>query len=552
MAIKIATNHGLATLRVSVGLDGEGPRALTELVSYAGGTPQTIGSWRLSTCDLGLPTRLQSDWPPTRELPERFLSGLQQALDAIELAPSIPLWLHLVKPYGLLGAIDWETALAPPLGRPLLRLPDFLERPRENRSTLDIALVCSEPVSEPRIDPRQLVVSVIGALLGPTPPRPRTKLHVFCDEQYFAPVSTLCAGHPHITVHSPQGARVHGIAERANLPMSAGSGEVRSPWLLWMRDSMKGRSLDAVHFACHGFLADQRPAIALAESPLSNRDRLDARYVGVGELAAFLTQCGAWSAVFSSPQQNYSEAGLRLLADTLAQTRPGPVLFHRMHAQGATSMGDLFRFLYAAVPSPVPQQGDWFAYCQPEIVASQEIQPKRWMSSAVSVLDANASLFEVPIPPLQPAPSWMDEPAGRPAPRESRGPSAGSASGDLYDLEAFSDDGVDFEREATAPSRSSEHSESRDFDDLFDLDAATPRASAAPSEPASSTSWVAAAQRYVENALQQKAQLEPRQGERGDASPASIAATEEFERTLQKLQAIVASAARPSGNSGKP
>jgi hypothetical protein len=133
---------------------------------------------------------------------------------------------------------------------------------------------------------------------------------------------------------------------------------------------MKGRSLDAVHFVCHGYVSNQQPALALAESPLSNRDRFDARYVGVGELAAFLTQVGAWSAVFSSPPDNYSEAGLRFLADSVAQARPGPVLHHMLRPSGlAIELLEMYGFLYSPAPSQVPTHGDWFAYCQPSLVA---------------------------------------------------------------------------------------------------------------------------------------------------------------------------------------
>ena len=190
----------------------------------------------------------------------------------------------------------------PKLARPLLRLPDFLERPRENRDVLDVALVCSEPVSEPRLNLLQVLQDIAAAVLAGSS-RPRTTIHVFSDEAYFDTLRNAFAAEPRVAVHDPQGAQVHGVAPRGGVSGNVSTEdacELQSPWLKWMRDSMKGRSLDAAHFFCHGFVADQRPALALAESPLSNRDRRNARYVGVGELADFLTQVGAWSAVFSS------------------------------------------------------------------------------------------------------------------------------------------------------------------------------------------------------------------------------------------------------------
>jgi hypothetical protein len=396
MARKIATENGLVTLRVRVRSREHGIAAELRVVSYIDGSPRELQAWWLDSSMLGLPTRLYSQWPPTRSLPAQMIHELCIAIDDLELAHGLPLWLHLVKPYGFLGALDWEAALVPQLGRPLLRLPDFLERPRENRDVLDVALVCSEPVSEPRLNPPQVLQDVVAAVLSGSR-RPRTTVHIFPDESYFDSLRQTFAAEPRIAVHDPQGAQMHGVMPRGSVRCDEAC-ELQSPWLKWMRDSMKGHSLDAVHFVCHGFVADQRPALALAESPLSNRDRRDARYVGVGELAAFLTQVGAWSAVFSSPPGNYSEAGLRLLADTLAQTRPGPVLYHTLGAPGPDPvLQGMYGFLYAPTASPVPAQEGLFAYCQPALIDTLA-SPDR-AAPASAALAANSSLFESVLPP---------------------------------------------------------------------------------------------------------------------------------------------------------
>lgn len=485
MAEMIATTHGLTTLRVGVRPHGTRMAAAAELVSYAQGSAELLHTWWLSSTELALPTRMPAHWSPTSQLPPDFVGELGYRLERLGLASGLPLWLHLVKPYGFLGAVDWEGALAGALQRPLLRLPDFLERPRENRAVLDVALVCSEPVSEARLDPPQLLVDIAQAVLHGSR-RERTTIHLFADEQYFHTLKGRFANEPRVAVHDPAGARAHGIQERGRVGGSE-LGDLHSPWLLWIRDSMQGRSLDTVHFVAHGFLADQRPAVALAESPLSNRDRGDARYVGVGELAAFLTQTGAWSAMFSSPPGNYSEAGLRLLADTLAQTRPGPVLYHRLK----TGLGPdpqlqaLYGFLYAPNPSPVPAQRDWFAYCQPSIVENLDLaSPQRL---AVTALDVNAGLFESAAVPLSPP--------------LTRGTRRGGSRGD-------------------AASRGQ------------------PPAAATPTPVAESNlpSWVSAAQRYVEQTAQQLQRRDER-----DSTTSAVSS--EVERTLQKLQAVVASVA---------
>lgn len=491
MAILIARNHELATLRVGVRLERNKPYALAELVSYAGGSPEVVDGWKLDSHDLGMPTRLTPEWQPTRQLPWWMVDALSRAIDRIDLAAGIPLWLHLVKPYGFLGAVDWEAALIFWLGRPVLRLPDFLERPRENRDVLDVALVCSEPVSEPRLNSAEVLETIARAALNGSP-RPRTTVHIFCDETHVSAIRARCADDPRIVVHDPEGARVHGVQQRGGVDGSE-LRELQSPWLLWMRDSMKGRALDAVHFVCHGFVADQKPAIALAESPLSNRDRRDARYVGVGELATFLTQTGAWSAIFSSPEHNFSEAGLRLLADTLAQTRPGPVLFQRMSPDSGLGLEELYRFLYAPEASRVPKQNvwrnvpwqtDWFAYCQPAIVEAQKTKAAERPWPAGSALDLNAALFTHNLAAERP----------------------------LLRLRT---------RRGAAPP-------------------------AVPIPPPDLPSWVSAAQRYVEQATQQLRRSEASVGE-----PVALsAAAAEIERTLRKLQSIVASAATTAASGG--
>jgi hypothetical protein len=393
MAVKIATENGLVTLRVRIRPRERGVAAELQLVSYLDGKQRELEVWYLDADRGGLPRRLEPRSWPFVHLPPALIDELRNAIENLGLEQGIPLWLHLVKPYGFLGALDWEQGLAA-LMRPVVRLPDFLERPRENRDALNVALVCSEPVSEPRLDPPRVLHDIVDAVLSGSQ-RERTMIHVFPDQSYHATVTGSFAGESRVAVHDPAEASVYGEAARTGLRNDA-MGEVRSPWLKWMRDSMRGDALDAVHFVCHGFLADQKPAIALAESPLSNRDRTDARYVGVGELAAFLTQVGAWSAVFSSPPGNYSEAGLRLLADTLAQTRPGPVLYHNLGADGLDPvLQRMYGFLYAPVPSALPFQERWFAYCQPSLIARMAPSPWTIPFDMDVALNANNTLFGI-------------------------------------------------------------------------------------------------------------------------------------------------------------
>jgi len=487
MAQMLKQQFELTALKITVRPRGADISALFELEIHAGGKPaQLIERW-FTAAELGLPRRVQPGWPPRSTLPDGFLAELAQALAQLHLPPDHPLWLHLVKPYGMLGMFAWEEQLVPALGRPVLRLPDFLERPRERRDMLEVALVCSEPVSEPSIHPMQLLPHICGAILSGTH-RPQLRVHVFADQMLHAPLVQAFSAEPRVVVHDPESARRHGVLGRGSLAVE--SRDLRNPWLLWVRDATRGRSLDAVHFVCHGIVAGDRPGLSLAESPLSNRDREDARYVGVAELVAFLTQTGAWSAVFSDPPGNYSEAGLRLLADTLAQARPGPVVHHLLRPGLPSDMlAQLYGFLYAAESGPVPEQRGWFAYCQPALVDTQAPMAATAPRASVA-LDANAAL-------LRPDEAAVAKPRRR---LRSRVTAAGESGA-----------------EPGGP----------------------------PAEPATVPGWVSASQRYVEQiAADLSRQPEPAR------SPAARGS--EVERTLAALQAIVADMARKGGPRGTP
>ena len=111
-------------------------------------------------------------------------------------------------------------------------------------------------------------------------------------------------------------------------PGAVAGEQVSDPWLRSILDEMRGTTVEAVHFVTHGYVTGDQPAIAVAESPTRNDDRLWARFIGPGQLTACLTQLGAWSVGFSSPPANFSRMGLRELADNIARQRPGPVIYH--------------------------------------------------------------------------------------------------------------------------------------------------------------------------------------------------------------------------------
>ena len=133
-----------------------------------------------------------------------------------------------------------------------------------------------------------------------------------------------------------------------------------------MREALRNRPVDVMHFVCHGYLTRDRGAMRLAQSPAERTDRYLAGPVAAMELQTFLTQIGAWSTVFTAVVENYSDPGLRALGDDLAQSRPGPLMtIWGTVDPELTTTGDAYRFLYSPQPELPPRHASLFIYCQP-------------------------------------------------------------------------------------------------------------------------------------------------------------------------------------------
>jgi hypothetical protein len=308
-----------------------------------------------------------------------------------------PLWVHLCKPYGELRFVPWERLLGAALGVPILMLPDFIfPRPRESSSALEVALCASAPLGREdhwirealRVSARRIVSASTRAL----------RLHVFTDAdiEHQARAELMPLSHPNaeIIVHECKTAE-HFCTLDPSSRLVDQLGIVRSPWLLWMREQLRERSLDVVHFACHGYLSRDRGAMLFAQSPLLRTGEYLAGPVGYTELQTFLSQVGAWSSVFTSVPDDNSDAGTRALADETAQSRPGPMM---MHSLGADSSGqaleDGYRFLYGRSGNP-PRSNALFIYCQPYLTGHESerqaiIPPARPSARTSSGMAASA------------------------------------------------------------------------------------------------------------------------------------------------------------------
>lgn len=310
---------------------------------------------------------------PSIELPPVLLDGLRGWF-ANKTEGRRPLWVHLVKPYGMLRIVPWEFCLGRALARPILMLPDFVfPPPREAMHVLDVALCGSAPLGYEGYSVHQALRQAADRILSGAGAGRRVRLHVFADRDIGEHLSAAWKADgrlgAQIIVHDTAKAEPY-VAEDISSRLVDASGTLRSPWLLWMCDVLAAQAIDVVHFVCHGHLTRERGALLFAQSPRERSDRYLAGPVGAAELGTFLTRVGAWSTVFSALPDNHSALGLRWLADEIAQSRPGPMMMHNLAADShGEALAAGYAFLYGLEPQAAPESNALFIYCQPYLEA---------------------------------------------------------------------------------------------------------------------------------------------------------------------------------------
>lgn len=365
----------LVALKVTLLTRGETAQVGFELELTEKHEPRTVWNQTMPAEAVGLTSRRGAEQPNAGverfHLPDGVSDGIQKTLASVNYDG--PVWLHMVKPYGALAAVPWERLLAP-IGNPVLRLPDALaDRAGEAPRTLDVVLCASRPISEEAFNIPGHIAAIAERIVGAVSAR-RVRINVFADLECLRELQGLLSRSglteqvilwdPHESASYKAVRRERSSRDRA-MP-------VTSPWLLWMLESMRGQSVDVVHFLCHGFLAENSGALAFAQSPVQNDDPAWSRFVGGGELARFLLHLGAWSVAFTSPERNYSEMGLRLIADEFAQVRPGPVLYHEYREDTTfEQLAEACRLLYGNHLEPVRPMPAIALCCQPALVANR-------------------------------------------------------------------------------------------------------------------------------------------------------------------------------------
>ena len=377
MAELLKRQYNLVVLKVE--MRPTDPEVLFTLQAKVDGAMTDVRIW-LSTIEvLGL-NRDRSDtrrMAGAGELPSDMVGEIGQWM-LENIHDGQPLWVHLVKPYGALRFLPWERAFGSAFAHAILMLPDFLfPPPRESSDTLDVALCASAPLNFEEGFVREALHDAIGGIMKASVRR--TALHVFTDTQLYDEVRAAAArvsdSNVCLTLYDPADAAAYTAADMSSRLVDR-TGQLRSPWLLWMRNALVRHSVDVVHMVGHGFLTRDRGALLLAQSPLERTGDFRAAPVSAIELCNFMTQVGAWGTVLTGVRDNFSPMGLRALADEIGQSRPGPVLMHSLDRDPRQMLlASAYRLLFDTAPSGMPVSDALFVYCQPYRVGTTASDP---------------------------------------------------------------------------------------------------------------------------------------------------------------------------------
>jgi hypothetical protein len=304
------------------------------------------------------------------EIPSYVLA----ALEAVVLQDGWPLWISFPRYSGYLPVLPWEPLLKARLNVPVLRLSYTDVQPIRSRSSLDAVLCFSFPKAKELIAEQsadyQTPETTVQYFLSRIPANlaSYTTIHIFADLSLYRTLISIRDNNPafHIIVYDPNEAAKYAAPAADPQLVEASNENLESPWLLWMRDSLGSRSVDEVHFVCHGYLGKEQGFLAVSHSPLLNDDEAWSRFIGARQLCTFLDQTGAWSVAFSSMRGNYSISGLRMLQDQIARIRPGPVLFHDMARDpDKTGWDQAYQFAYALEDAQAPMSDAVSLCCHP-------------------------------------------------------------------------------------------------------------------------------------------------------------------------------------------
>lgn len=394
MAELIARTWSLGVLRVALEVDGTTPEVVCSLVVTRDGRRVTADQQRFELREFG---NFDSEsGSRMRELvtriPDALVGKVSDWMSAASREQPI-LWVWLVKPYGPLGAVPWEQ-LWNAAGTPVLRLPDVLPDSRPPLRTINVAICASGPMVKgpsPVVDTVPDVVEAISTTGHPA------RFHLFVDSASRPALQHALGGYG-------GGLEIHewfpDTASAPERPTRSGRrpAQPMNPWLDWMVRSVRKQSFDFVNFVGHGYLLGDEGRLAMSRDP----DHHEAvSHISAGQLLEFLPKVGAYGAVFTSAENNYSASGLRLLADAIGSRRAGPVMLHDA-SQGPFELSYGYRVMLGeenVVGASAPTS--LMMYVQPEVVLSRKSQEEAQTGEyGVSFIDEDEGGPDSTVPEL--------------------------------------------------------------------------------------------------------------------------------------------------------
>lgn len=347
MAAQLKDEHHLLALKVTLPVWEEEP-ILELLLEDHSDQPFEVRDWRVR-----IRAEDCSELNSAATLPEALKDLVPEIGDAIRRPRNVPLWIHLARPYGYCGAVDWERLFGP-LGRPVLRLPDFLERSREDPEALDIAF-CSDATGPSACIAAGLVGRMIGAALSV--PRTHVRVHVFAPAAVLSRLARRAG--PQVQFHERSA-----LVDSGTEPAPPGQPPC---WLAWITSVMGDTALDAVHFVGAADENLGRSALLMSDPPSSEGAPSCVKRVDRRELSDFLARTGAWAVGFTASSDE-GDLVMRHFTDSVGQIRPGPALMISAREARGGRLASAYRFLFSPKPSDPPRLTDGMLYCQPILV----------------------------------------------------------------------------------------------------------------------------------------------------------------------------------------
>lgn len=318
-------------------------------------------------------------------LPPTLEEDLRYRLQSLENGTPNLLWLDLCRPYGILGALDWEKQIGTALGRPLLRLPDSPISPTQRPYVLECAVIVDACAP---VDPTALLSMIETICLGiiEQSSRELTHVHVFAAAPAFECLRIL-GNNPKITLHEPSLAPTRDEAVKQDLSIP-GMPMASIAWVNWIIQGLNGSTLDVVYLVGRSRWNESGAELVLSSSPSSRDMQVYNHTLELDELNLQLNRAGSWATVFVPSAPEHAQA-MANVADTFAQRQTGAVMYHRLNDRDGYRQA--CKLLFDQQSYEVPKLEDGFVYCHPDFTREDKSKRAAWSFDA---LVTNTALIE--------------------------------------------------------------------------------------------------------------------------------------------------------------